>query len=197
MVKLFVEGGGDDASLKTECRRAFSTLLEKAGFKGRMPRVVACGDRRNTFEQFCTALTAGEQALLLVDAEGPLGDPAKTSPWDHVAQREGDKWERPKHSTEDQLHLMVECMEAWFLADLEGLKRFYGSDFLETNLPKQAPEKVSKVDLYKALKASTAKTKSKGRYDKGAHSFKLLATLNPTRICTACPWAKRFFETKL
>jgi hypothetical protein len=37
--KLFVEGGGyHNQALEAECRQAFSKLLEKAGFCGRMPR---------------------------------------------------------------------------------------------------------------------------------------------------------------
>ena len=44
-VKIYVEGGGDQAKLKRECRRAFSKFFEKAGFKGKMPRVVASGSR--------------------------------------------------------------------------------------------------------------------------------------------------------
>lgn len=67
--KLFVEGGGNhNDALKTECRRAFTALLEKAGFKGRLPRVVACGSRRNAYEQFCTARTWSARA-----AGGPSG----------------------------------------------------------------------------------------------------------------------------
>ena len=71
--KLFVEGGGDkNQSLQTECRRAFSTLLAKAGFEGRMPRIVACGGRSGTYDQFCTAVEGLEEpdlAFLLVDSE--------------------------------------------------------------------------------------------------------------------------------
>ena len=42
-VKLFVEGGGDSHALRTECRAAFSSFLQKAGFSGHMPRIVASG----------------------------------------------------------------------------------------------------------------------------------------------------------
>lgn len=42
-MKIYVEGGGDSKELKTRCRRGFSNFFEKAGLKGRMPRVVACG----------------------------------------------------------------------------------------------------------------------------------------------------------
>ncbi len=32
-------------------------------------------------------------------------------------------------------------------------------------------------------------------YGKGAHSFKLLATLDPAKLRAASPWAERFFAT--
>jgi hypothetical protein len=193
--KLFVEGGGDhNDALKTECRRAFTALLEKAGFKGRMPRVVACGGRRNAYEQFCTAIRGGEAAILLVDSEAPV---VQEDPWQHVAQRPGDEWDLPAGATKDHLHLMAQCMEAWFLADRRALKEFFGPGFLESALPAAAivPEDVGKLDLYQKLRQATRKTKTKGAYDKGKHAFRLLAMLNPSLVRKAGSWAERFFAT--
>lgn len=194
--KLFVEGGGNhNDALKTECRRAFTVLLERAGFKSRMPRVVACGGRRNAYEQFCTAIGEGEaSAILLVDAETPV---AVGDPWQHVAQHQGDQWDRPAGATEDHLHLMVQCMEAWFLADRPALREFFGQGFQENALPAVTcvPEDVGKSDLYKRLQQATSKTKTKGAYDKGKHSFKLLAMLDPNLVRKAGGWAERFFAT--
>lgn len=192
--KLFVEGGGDhNDALKTECRRAFTTLLEKAGFKGRMPRIVACGGRRNAFEQFCTAMESGEGlAILLVDSEAPV---SQDSPWLHVAKRDGDEWVKPDGATEDQLHLMVQCMEAWFLADREAVRTFFGKGFKENALPAaRVQEDVEKPDLYRRLEQAARNT-TKGPYSKGTHSFKLLATLDPNHVRRASPWAERFFST--
>ncbi len=194
MVKLFVEGGGDDNNaLKTECRRAFTALLERAGFKGRMPRIVACGGRREAFDQFCTAIDGGESlALLLVDSEAPVG---QEDPWQHVAQRAGDQWLKPAGATAEQLHLMVQCMEAWFLADRRALGDFFGQGFNGSVLPPGScvQEEVGKEDLYRKLKQATRNTKTKGSYGKGEHSFKLLARLDPDLIRQASPWAERFF----
>ena len=194
--KLFVEGGGNDNdALKTECRRAFRALLERAGFKGRMPRIVACGGRRNAYEQFCTAILGGDDsALLLVDAEAPV---VTEDPWRHVAQRPGDAWDRPAGATEAHLHLMVQCMEAWFLADRRVLAEFFGQGFQANALPSvtSIPEDVDKLDLYNRLKQATRTTKTKGVYDKGKHSFKLLTMLDPSLVRKAGPWAERFFAT--
>jgi hypothetical protein len=195
MVKVFVEGGGDHDALKTECRKAFAQLLERAGFKGRMPRIVACGSRRSAFDQFCAAVNDGspdELAILLVDAEGPV---TSASPWAHVAQRAGDKWAKPASATDEQLHLMVQCMEAWFLADRKALERFFGNGFKEGALPAvtAALESVPKSELFDRLKQATRETKTKGAYGKSQHSFKVLATLDPNQVRKASPWAERFF----
>jgi Domain of unknown function (DUF4276) len=197
MVKLFVEGGGDGDSLKTECRRAFTQLLERAGLGGRLPRLVACGGRQNAFEQFWTATAEGGQTdlvFLLVDAEEPV---TCASPWDHVARQRGEAWARPAGVKDDHLHLMVQCMEAWFVADRPALRKFFGQGFNENALPPATAkiEEVSKLDLYRKLEQATRGTKTKGIYGKGPHSFKLLATLEPSRIRQASPWAERFFAT--
>lgn len=195
MVKLFVEGGGDAQSLKTECRQAFTKLIERAGCKGKMPRVIACGTRRSAFEQFCKSLEGHESALLLVDSEAPIGSPDQNSPWLHVKTRQGDHWGQPKDATDKQLHLMVECMESWFLADPEALSAFYGSDFQANKLPKSKPERTSKLDVYAQLADATKQAKTKGQYGKGSHSFKLLGRLDPQKIEAECPWAARFFTS--
>jgi hypothetical protein len=197
MVRVFIEGGGDDSALKTECRRAFTRLFEKAGLQGRMPRPIACGGRTEAFHQFCTALDeggAGNVALLLVDAEAPV---TRSSPWEHVKLRDGDGWDKPEGSSDDDLHLMVQCMEAWFLADRAALVSFYGQGFNANALPASTanPENASKGDLYSRLESATRGTKTKGRYGKGSHSFKLLASLDPKRVREACASAERFFAT--
>jgi hypothetical protein len=54
-VKVYVEGGGDhNKALQTRCRRGFSEFLRKSGLVGRMPRIVACGWRRQAYQSFRT-----------------------------------------------------------------------------------------------------------------------------------------------
>lgn len=72
MVKLYVEGGGDAALLRSACREGFAKFSGKAGLAGHMPRVVACGSRADAYDSFCTALRSGEAAMLLVDSEAPI-----------------------------------------------------------------------------------------------------------------------------
>ena len=75
-VKLFVEGGGDSNSLRIECRAAFNHFLQKAGLAGKMPRIIASGSRKAAYDDFCTAIRNGEEAMLLVDSEIAVLNPS-------------------------------------------------------------------------------------------------------------------------
>ena len=94
-LKIYVEGGGNSNLLRTACRRGVSEFLNKAGLAGRMPRIVACGGRRDAYDAFCTAWAKGEPALLLVDSEAPVGTtcrrgkPDQWDPWLHLHHRQG------------------------------------------------------------------------------------------------------------
>lgn len=194
-VHIYVEGGGDSKALRTRCREGFRCLIERAGLLGSMPRISASGSRRAAYDDYCTALSSGAAfPLLLVDAEAAV---TQGSPWTHVRNRVGDGWEKPPGASDAHLHLMVQCMEAWFLADRAAMGRFFGDGFREGALPAEtAPtEDVAKVDLYRRLEAATRACAAKGAYRKAEHSFSLLAALDPRRLRGASPWAERFFAT--
>jgi hypothetical protein len=201
VVKLYVEGGGDTALLKTACREGFTTFITAAGVKKR-PRIVACGGRRDAYDSFCTAVANGEDAFLLVDSEEFVavehhsGDPAEWKPWQHLKQRTGDGWDMPRGSTDAACHLMVQVMESWFLTDRDTLKAFFGQGFTENNLPAitVSVDAVAKTSVYDALQSATRNCKTKAPYGKGEHSFKLLAKLNPNKVVAASRWARRFIE---
>lgn len=192
-VKLFVEGGGDTSLLKTACRRGFSEFLKKAGLDGYMPRIVACGGRQDAYAAFCTALSCGESAMLLVDSEESVTSP---HPWQHLCDRVGDQWAQPAGAKDDHCHLMVQCMEAWFLADRQALQNFFVQGFNAKVLPATANaiEMISKQKIYQSLDDATKHCKTKAPYGKGEHSFKLLALIDPAKVTTASEWAKRFIE---
>jgi hypothetical protein len=201
MVKLYVEGGGDTAALKTACREGFTTFVTNAGIKNR-PRIVACGSRRDAFDSFCTAIASGEEAILLVDSEDIItaqnqqGEPDTWQPWAHLKARAGDGWDKPKKATETGCHLMAQIMESWFLADRDALKTFFGQGFKENALPaaNNAVESIAKQQVYNALAQATNNCKTKAAYGKGEHSFKLLTKINPAKVTKASPWAKRFVD---
>lgn len=201
-MKIYVEGGGDSKTLRTACRAGFSEFLKKTGLAGKMPKPVACGSRQNAYDSFCTALKSGEKALLLVDSESPVADeyqretPEKWKPWQHLKNREGDKWDKPEQAEDKDCHLMVQCMETWFLADRECLKSFFGQGFHSKSLPakENLTESIAKEQISQALAKASNKCKTKSPYGKAEHSFKILALISPEQVMAASPWAKRFID---
>lgn len=189
-IKIYVEGGGNKSKLRAECRKGFSTFLEKAGFQGKMPKIIACGSRNNAYSLFKIAHNNNEICLLLVDAEEPI--PARYKPWQHLKDRDG--WSKPSNATEEQCHMMVLLMESWFLADKEALQEYYGQGFRADAIPQyNNVEIVPKDDVLDKLRRATRDT-TKGSYKKGSHSFNILAILNPDKVKQASPYAKRFLE---
>ena len=195
-IKLYVEGGGSSRALKRACRRGFRKFIEKSGLNGTMPEIVASGSRRNAYEDFRTrqrnTAAKNEGPMLLLDAERAVGE---TGPWQHLKDRDG--WDRPDGATDDQCHLMVQAMESWFLADRTALEKYYGQDFQETALPSNPQiEQVSKNDVLGGFRQATRRT-TKGRYDKGRHSFEILATIDPAKVTNASPHAKTVYRGAL
>ena len=194
-VKVYVEGGGDGRELRARCRKGFSSFFEKAGLVGRMPQVIACGGRQSAYEKFRAGLAAGKKQgfiVLLVDSEGPVAE--GSGPWFHLRNRDG--WHKPDDATDDSAHLMVQCMEAWFLADKDRLEVFFGQDFNRNALPgNQNIEEVAKPDVLNGLKNATRQSQSKGEYGKGRHSFELLSQIDPANVLVASPHARRLVDT--
>ena len=113
--EIFVEGGGSESSfLKSRCREGFRLLLEKCGFKNRMPKIHPSGDGGATLKRFRKAFAASDNTNylgLLIDSEEPVDNINK--PWDHLGRRQGTGWSRPKGASDDQLLFMTTCMETW------------------------------------------------------------------------------------
>ena len=193
-VRVYVEGGGNSRELRARCRRGFSSFFEKANLVGRMPRVIACGGRQAAFEDFRTALHSSKEQefiVLLVDSEDPVAD--GSGPWLHLRTRDG--WQMPDEATDENAHLMVQCMEAWFLADKNGLAAYFGHGFNRNALPGRPEiEDVAKDDVLVGLKNATRQCK-KGGYGKGRHSFDILGQINPANVIAASPHARRLVQT--
>ena len=198
-MKLYVEGGGNRRNLKTACRRGFTEFLKRAGVTQR-PRIIAAGGGADALDRFRIALGNNEPAMLLIDSEGRVnaehqqGDSVNWKPWAHLAPR-GDDWHKPNAAQDMDCHLMVQCMEAWLIADREALAAFFGPQFQENQLPHSTSqaESIDKDELLEKLKKATKGCKGNG-YDKGSHSFELLEEINPARVMAASPWAERFIS---
>lgn len=186
---IYLEGGGDGKDLHVRCREAFRRLLEHMGFQGRMPRLVACGGRGQAFKDFCTALRrqryTGWTAMWL-DSEEPMVNLEDT--WVHLAASDG--WQQPTGAANDDVLLMVTCMETWIVADRDALKQFYGARLRETALPPLDDlECRPRTEIQASLENATRGARNS--YRKGRRAFELLCTLNPDNVECHCESLKR------
>jgi len=190
-VRIYVEGGGDSGSSKAGCREAFRRLFQKLSNLKQNPRVIASGGRMKAFQNFCEAVESGadEVVLLLVDAERPV----TASVWIHLSAAP-DNWRKPQIASDEQAHLMVQSMEAWFLADKEAVTNYYGREFRVNSLPRRHDiENIPKDDLVPTLERASGNTK-KGRYHKARHAYEILALISPAKVRQSSPHAHRFFQ---
>lgn len=191
---LCVEGGGD-ANSKARFREGIGRLLDdlrlEAVKHGVQLRIVPGGSRSNTFDEFTRMHVArrdGVLVLLLVDSEGPVD----CSPREHLDH--SDNW-KLSGVADEQVHLMVQTMEAWLVADPDALERFYGKGFTRGILPKtQIVENIPKDDLEPALKRATRDT-AKGEYHKTRHAFAILAQLDVNTVRQRAPHFDRLVRT--
>lgn len=176
MSRIILEGGGDSKELRTRCRKAFSTLFERAGFSGRMPRLVASGGRTAAFDDFCGYHQGanGEYVALLVDSEEPVADVEQ--PWAHLHARDG--WDEPGGASDDQALLMITSMETWIAFDREAVRRRFGNSVKEDRLPPvQNIEARSRASVLAALQSATQDCPAV--YSKGPRSFEVLGYVSP------------------
>lgn len=195
-IAIYVEGGGDTAQQKAELRRGLDALFgelknaAKARYFGW--KLVCCGTRSAAYDAFINALrtSAASLNILLVDSESSL--PPETG------NRERDADCRVAHLTTqdgwnlsvaqpERIHLMVQCMEAWIVADPEAVALFYGQGFIRNSLPARINlEEEPKADIYNKLKNATRGTQ-KGGYGKIRHASQLLTRIDPGKVAVRCP----------
>jgi hypothetical protein len=193
-IRIFIEGGGQSRESKIAIRQGFSEFLSSlrtlATSRGIGWKVIPCGSRLTTFQDFEVALRTYPDAfnVLLVDSE----EPVKMSVWKHLELL--DRWRIPG-LPEEHGHLMAQTIEAWLVADPEALAEFYGQAFHRKALPvRQDVEQVDKKGLLDSLKKATGKTR-KGTYHKVEHCSQLLARIDPARVRTRAKHCDRLFTT--
>ncbi|NVM21364.1 MAG: DUF4276 family protein [Desulfobacterales bacterium] len=124
--------------------------------------------------------------VLLVDAEGAVNQTA----WGHLYERDG--WNCPQVA-DDHCHLMVQMMEAWFVADIDILESFYGNGFRRGVIPaKDEVEAIDKAVLETALQNATRDSR-KGPYHKIRHGSKLLCLIDPQSVRSKAPHCEEPF----
>lgn len=193
-IAIYMEGGGDGRDTKVALRQGMDAFLtelkEVARTKSWHWKLVPCGGRQAAFDAFLHARRTSDMAIvaLLVDAEGHAG----ASPCAHLAERDG--WHL-NDVPEDVVHLMVQVMESWIVADAAALSAYYGQGFKANRLPRaQDLETVAKASISAALEQASRATR-KGAYHKIRHASDLLQRIDPHKVRQRCASCERLFRT--
>ena len=196
-VAIYMEGGGDSAGSKAELRRGMDVFLTEIKDACRTRawhwKLVCCGSRDEAHKYFKNERANGDAGIvvLLVDSEAPVD----IEPADHLVKR--DRWDDLHGADGEMIHLMVQTMETWIVADRAALKGYYGRSFRENVLPRrQNLEEVGKNDVAEGLRSATVGTQ-KGAYHKIRHARHLLQLIDPMTVRERCRHCGRLFETLL
>ena len=192
-VSIFMEGGGPRAASQDRLRRGMEVFLQELREAARASswrwRLICCGDRGRTFKAFEAEVKQGEAGLvvLLVDSEDPV---TAGTFREHLEGRDGWTFD---FAPDDRIHLMVQTMETWIVADRPVLENYYGEGLDGSALPRMDNlEAASGVE--KSLERATRNSK-RGRYRKISHASDLLRRIDPETVRKRCPACRRLFET--
>lgn len=197
VVTVYMEGGGDDEERQAALRTGMESFLARglSGGEAR-PRVIPCGGRSTAYYRFSQRIAENrerEVVILLVDSEQRV---TAATVREHLQERPEDTWAKNLDpATDDQIHLMIQTMETWVVADTRALALYYGEGFDESELPETGDlESVSKASIDRALRAATGNSARK-RYHKIWHARDLLRNMDPDTVQSRCPACRRLFET--
>ncbi|BAC89093.1 DUF4276 family protein [Gloeobacter violaceus] len=189
-IAIYVEGGGDSSESKAQLRQGFEALFgpQKQAARSRRLgwKLVMCGSRQKTYRAHINAMeqSADSIVVLLVDAEGSVPSESDMAHATHL--RERDNWDLSSTPAE-RIHLMVQTMESWLIADADALMHYYGQGFNSSALPqRQNLEEEPKQAIDAALTRATQQTQ-KGEYEKIKHASQLLRKIRPERVAARCP----------
>ena len=194
-ITIYLEGGGDTKNTKSALRRGMDAFLDPVKRKAREKswhwRLVACGGRNATYQRFRDAVADArpdEIAVLLVDAEAGVGN---STPHEHLHTR--DNWDLAFASSET-VHLMVQVMETWIIADTDSLAGYYGQGFRANALPATDQLETVKKDMIIGGLHQATRMTQKGPYHKIRHAD-LLRHIDHRKVRQRCPACDGFFST--
>lgn len=193
-IRIYVEGGGQGKDTKMALKEGMSRFLVSLRNLARAKHVkwsiIVCGSRSATFRDFCNGRKSnpGATNLLLVDAESAITAPTCSQ---HLVHQDG--WNMTGIN-DDDIHLMVQVMENWLIADVNTLAAYYGSGFNRGAIPGTTDvETVTKPNVERALENATQRTQ-KGRYHKIRHGPDILGQLNESLVRRKAAHCDRLFD---
>lgn len=200
-IRIYIEGDTkqkgkfNTISLREGFNHFFLGLIEKAKAKNITLRLIMCGSKFETFKDFLNASKTYEESFVcfLLDSDAPLADSETPKSF---LKKQNPLWHLDE-ADEDQCHLMIQLMESWFFADKEKLAEFYGQNFNQNALSKNANiEKIPKADVESGLANATTNTQ-KGEYHKTRHGAKMLELINSQKVRNSAPHCERVFTVIL
>lgn len=186
-VRVYIEGGAEGRTADSDFRRGWKKFLtelhETARNNGYHSLEVVRGKcRGNAFHLFKTHMKNCPDDLCVLLADSETEVPEGTCVWDTVAQRDGDKWQRPHWASERHLFLMVVFIETWLLTDPEALQAYFKRNFDARPLPTTNLEQRSKDDVERALKKATENCRN-GPYRHG-QAHEIIENVRPEKVKT-------------
>jgi len=191
-IRIYLEGGGDYKEQRAALRQGMCAFLAKlkdeAAERQTLLEVVPCGGRQKAYEAFRNAVdnsVSGILPLLLVDSEGPVTAP----PPAHLTASESWAFGDTEGT---RVHLMIQAMETWIVADAEAVASYYRQKFVRC-LPKADDlEQTPKATVAALLSRATMRTQ-KGEYHKTRHAPDLLRRLDQAKVRKRCRSCERLF----
>jgi len=178
-VVVFVEGGGPGKSaseLRVALQNGLFDSLRRAGRKnGIQLTFVACGGRDDTINTYIKAAKdEPHRRVLLVDSEGAVSQ----SPLAHL-RGQGSGADLPADTNPC---LMVQAIEAWFPADPDAIKSYFGPKAAVKEFETKVDIEAIPKDSLKPALHTIAKACGRDGYDESADQSPLLRLVSPDAI---------------
>ena len=181
----------------SQLRRGFSQLFELHVGRARLQRLkvnlIAGGSKMEAIKNFMRYCSRYSESLnvLLVDSDGPV---TGTTQYLHNSLHSLSIWGSDTPCSDEQVHLMIQAMEAWFAADPQSLRRHFGRNFNVRALPSpQSAEVVSAADLLTAIRRGLPQNRRRRGYDKVSDGVELLGLIDPDVVSQHCGHFRRLW----